>query len=146
MSFKECKDALKNCTYLEDESVVVEGFKVYGTPYQPIFHHWGFNRSDGERKALFAKIPNDADVVLCHGPPYGILDRLQDRSSVGCPILRDEVLNRVRPRICAFGHVHEDHGVKKVGETVFVNSANCTIRYTCTQPPEIVDLPRKTAS
>lgn len=146
VNFKQCKEALKNCTYLEDDFVVAEGFKIYGTPYQPVFHNWGFNRTDAERQALFAKIPNDADVVLCHGPPYGILDHIQDRSSVGCQILRDTVLNRVKPKICAFGHIHEDHGVQKIDNTIFVNSANCTIRYKCSQPPEIVDLPRKPAN
>ena len=134
---------MTNCTYLEDTFIEAEGYKIYGTPYQPIFYDWGFNRSEDDRRILFAKIPSDSDIVLCHGPPNGILDHLRDGTSVGCTILRDEVLKRVKPRICAFGHIHEDHGVEKVDHTVFVNSANCTVRYACTQPAEIIDLPRK---
>ena len=66
-----------------------------------------------------------------------------DGKSVGCKILRDEMLNRVKPQLMVFGHIHEDHGVTKIGNTTFVNAANCTVRYKCTQKPVVVDLPRK---
>jgi Icc-related predicted phosphoesterase len=121
----------------------VEGFKVYGTPYQPEFFGWAFNRGDEDRVALFKKIPSDADVVICHGPPYQIHDRVLDGKSVGCKILRDEILNRVKPQLMLFGHIHEDHGVTKIGNTTFVNAASCTVRYKCTQKPVVIDLPRK---
>lgn len=66
-----------------------------------------------------------------------------DGKSVGCKILRDEILNRVKPKLMVFGHIHEDHGVTKIGNTTFVNAANCTVRYKCTQKPVVIDLPRK---
>lgn len=142
-NFQACKAALKNCTYLEDRMVDVEGYKIYGLPYQPTYYGWGFNREDNERAKLFGQIPKETDIVMCHGPPYKILDKCVDGYLAGCNYFRHEMLNRVKPLIVAFGHIHEDHGMKKVGSTMFVNSANCTVRYQLKQPPEIIDLPRK---
>lgn len=123
--------------------VEVEGYKIYGLPYQPEFHGWGFNREDHEREKLFKQIPTEAEIVMCHGPPYKILDKCYDGYFAGCKFFRNEVLNRIKPLVVAFGHIHEDHGMTKIDNTIFVNSSNCTLRYQCKQPPEIVDLPRK---
>jgi hypothetical protein len=39
-------------------------------------HYWGaFGLSDPkDREALFDTIPGDSDVVVTHGPPFGIMD------------------------------------------------------------------------
>lgn len=72
--FQDIKDILTNCTYLEHQSTEIEGIKIFGTPYQPWFHDWGFNRSPQELEKLMNEIPEDSDIVLTHGPPKGILD------------------------------------------------------------------------
>ena len=123
--------------------VEVEGYKIYGLPYQPVYHGWGFNRDDSEREKLFSQVPAEAEIVMCHGPPYQIHDKMYKGLHVGCQIFRKEMLDRVKPLVVAFGHIHEDHGMTKIDNTIFVNSANCTLRYQCRQPPEIIDLPRK---
>jgi len=143
LDFKEIKSKLTNCTYLQDASVEIEGIKIYGTPYQPHFFGWAFNRDDKERQALFAKIPSDADVVVCHGPPFEILDKTHDGLNVGCKILREELLTRVKPQLAVFGHIHEAHGITKLDNTLFVNAANCNVRYKISNPPVVVDVIRK---
>ena len=35
-------------TYLMDESITIEGIKIYGSPWQPWFHDWAFNLYRGE--------------------------------------------------------------------------------------------------
>lgn len=142
-SSSEMKKLLTNCTYLQDSFCEVEGLKIYGTPHQPVFFNWAFNREDEQRQKLFSAIPSDSDIVLCHGPPYNILDKVHDGQHVGCPIMRKEMLERVKPKLMVFGHIHEDHGVEKIDNTIFVNAANCTVRYKCTQKPIVVDIPRK---
>lgn len=81
---------------------------------------------------------------MCHGPPYGIRDRILDGTSVGCPILEENISKRVKPLLMAFGHIHEDRGVSKKDNTLYINSAMCTVRYSCSNPAIIVDLPRRT--
>jgi Icc-related predicted phosphoesterase len=71
------------------------------------------------------KIPNDTDILVTHFPPLNILDlsRMNSKSQgkictlcqqvhdghghLGCKHLRNEVLERVKPKVHVFGHVHE---------------------------------------
>jgi hypothetical protein len=80
---------------------------------------------------------------LTHGPPHGVLDLTKHAARAGCPALSQRV-NELRPRLHAFGHIHEARGAyvhlwdnaNKPGasqlvddlpageQTVFVNAAN----------------------
>ena len=82
--------SLEGCTYLEDSSADVCGYKVYGSPWQPEFCDWAFNlpRGDEIRKKWEA-IPTDTDILLVHGPPAGHGDRCR-HGRVGCQDLLEE--------------------------------------------------------
>ena len=56
--------------------------------------------------------------------------------------MREQLLTRVKPQLMVFGHIHEDHGVIKIEDTIFVNAANCNYKYRCVQRPIVVDIPR----
>ena len=49
--------------------------------------------------------------MLTHGPPLNILDTTMDRLNVGCKHLLRAV-ERVKPRLHCFGHIHESYGCK----------------------------------
>jgi predicted phosphohydrolase len=107
-------------TYLEDEEVTVGGLRCYGSPWQPYFCNWAFNLRRGEAlAAVWAKIPVGLDVLITHGPPAGFGD-LTWSERVGCEDLRRRVA-AVKPRLHLFGHIHEDGGLWRDGETVFAN-------------------------
>jgi Icc-related predicted phosphoesterase len=112
---------LTAATYLEDEAVVIEGVKFYGSPWQPWFFDWAFNLKRGaELAAVWARIPEDTDVLVTHGPPLGFGDRTRREQRVGC----EDLLRRVRvvrPKLHLFGHIHEDPGVWTEGGTAFAN-------------------------
>ena len=55
-------------------------------------------------------IPLDTDVLITHGPPFGILDRCYDDQRVGCEELLKAV-KRVKPKLHVFGHIHENYGL-----------------------------------
>ena len=71
---------LTNCTYLEDSSVTLEGYKVYGSPWQPTYGQGGgafqLPRDGEEAREVAGEIPGDTDVLLTHGPPHGYQARL----------------------------------------------------------------------
>ena len=50
--------------------------------------------------------------MLTHGPPHGILDEIFPGENVGCENLRRAV-ERCKPRIHAFGHIHEGWGAER---------------------------------
>lgn len=115
------KKRLEFCTYLEDEAVEIDGLKIYGAPWTPIFCNWAFMLPPEEIKKKWELIPDDTDILVTHGPPYGIMDTLPD-GHVGCKSLLDRVLE-VRPKCHIFGHIHPEYGVIKDDHTTFINAS-----------------------
>lgn len=115
------------------------------SPYQPEFYDWAFNlpADSPEIKQVWAKIPNDVDVLITHGPPAGILDQTFDGLHVGCKQLLERV-KQIKPRLHVFGHIHEGYGRVEQDSTIFVNASTCSLRYKPTQVPIVVDVPVKT--
>jgi hypothetical protein len=76
------------------------GFTVWGAPWQPRF--WGaFNlRRGADIAAMWAQIPDTADVVVTHGPAAGHGDFVpRSREHAGC----EDLLREVRARCCVSG-------------------------------------------
>ncbi|CAF1655912.1 unnamed protein product, partial [Adineta ricciae] len=117
--------------YLENQEFVDSqtGLKFYGSPYQPEFCDWAFNLPVNglELKQMWAKIPDDVDVLITHGPPANILDRTYTGQYAGCPHLLARV-QKIRPRLHVFGHIHEAYGQEEHGSTIFVNASTCNLR------------------
>ena len=75
----QVKSFLTNCIYLEDNSVTIEGIKIYGTPHTMLVDEEGSSKafqipsSDVKRwEEIWSNIPSDTDIVVSHSPPYGI--------------------------------------------------------------------------
>ena len=126
--------------YLNDSGVEIDGRFFWGSPIQPWFHDWAFNRKRGaEIKRHWDMIPTHTDVLITHGPPYGIMDLCHHGERVGCEDLLRCVLE-LKPAIHAFGHIHEGYGIEKKGETLFVNACNLDEKYKVVHPPIDVEL------
>jgi Icc-related predicted phosphoesterase len=140
----EAEKILTNATYLCDSSVTIDGVKFYGSPFQPEFCDWAFNlpRGGDELREKWAAIPRDTDVLITHGPPDKILDKVLEGERTGCALLLTEV-QIVKPRLHVFGHIHEGYGKVSSGDTRFVNASICTRAYAPTNRPIVVTLPGK---
>lgn len=113
--------ALDGIHYLRDSSITIDGIKFYGTPWQPWFYDWAFNLLRGKQLAdKWALIPNDVDVLITHGPPYGYGDRVHSGERVGCEDLI-KAIEAKRPRVNVFGHIHEDPGQWNFHDTKIIN-------------------------
>lgn len=127
-------------TYLNDSGIEIDGFKFWGSPIQPEFLDWAFNRQRGaEIQKHWDMIPSDTDVLITHGPPYGILDLCSHGERVGCQNLLNE-LERIRPRVHAFGHIHEDYGRIQKDNTIFINASILDVKYDFRNQPIVVEL------
>ena len=134
--------------YLQDESAEAFGVKLYGSPWQPEFSSWAFNkpRNGYSLRAKWREIPDDTDILITHGPPHGILDTTYfTHEFAGCEQLRLRV-NVVKPAIHAFGHIHEAYGTFtcEYTNTHFVNAAACNLSYKPNNPPKYVELDTET--
>jgi Icc-related predicted phosphoesterase len=112
--------------YLRDQSVTLDGVHFYGSPWQPWFHDWAFNLRRGyQLQEVWAKIPENVDVFLCHGPPFGYGDRTLAGERVGCEDLL-EAIKLKKPKYTLYGHIHEDVGSWVVDGCQLVN---CSVGY-----------------
>lgn len=140
MDRKRALAALPDCNYLEDSRVVIDGVKFWGSPWQPWFMHWAFNLPRGEAlRAHWNLIPLDTDVLITHSPPLCIGDYVDRGENVGCEDML-EAVQRIRPKLHVFGHVHDGYGVYERDGTRFINAAICDEKYRPVNAPIVVDL------
>ncbi len=131
---------LTAATYLRDSGCTIDGVRLWGSPWQPEFFDWAFNLPRGPALAeKWALIPDDTDVLITHGPPHQVLDETFAGLAVGCEDLVD-ALERVRPKVHIFGHIHEGYGRRDLGRTTFLNASICTLGYEATNAPLVFDL------
>jgi uncharacterized protein len=63
------------------------------------------------------------DVVVIHNPAYGYLDKIPRYGNIGSLGIR-RYLDDFNPSLVLSGHVHEDQGIQKKGDTIFFNPSN----------------------
>jgi len=114
----------KHCDahYLCDSATSFEGLKIWGSPWTLTFpginpHCTAFTGDEELLASKFALIPDDIDILITHGPPYGIMDMV-DRGrftyrkqieNVGSVSLSHAVA-RIRPLLHVYGHIHQGYG------------------------------------
>jgi len=127
----------QSCTYLKDEGVVVDGVRIWGTPWQPFFFDWAFQapRDSDELRSKWRMIP-PTDILVVHGPPYGIGDKCVSGLHAGDPGLLEEIQGRIRPQLVISGHIHEDKGARVEEGVLYVNASSIDVP----KPVIVVDL------
>ena len=128
-------------TYLQDDSVTIEGVKFYGSPWQPEFCNWAFNLPRGHMlREKWKMIPDDTNVLVTHGPPHMIGDTVVDGRNEGCRDLRTRIDELQHLKLHVFGHIHHSAGLYTMIGKPFVNAAICNERYAPVNPPIVVDI------
>ena len=130
---------LTNATYLESTGVTIDGVSFWGSPYTPEFLSWAFMYRRGpEAKQHWDQIPAGLDVLITHGPPYGILDQTAPgEEHLGCEELLKAVKTK-KPKVHIFGHIHGGAGTFENGGTRFINAAYLNEKYRPAKPAGIV--------
>lgn len=109
---------------LVHSGIEVKGLKIFGSPYTPWFGNWAFMYRRYHH--LWEDIPKDTDVLVTHGPPFGILDDIRSGLDAGrCAgdhYLRNKVLE-TKPRVHCFGHIHGGSGVMDLEGIKFINAS-----------------------
>jgi Icc-related predicted phosphoesterase len=132
---QKCEDL--DITLLMDSGMQYKKVNFWGSPATPEFNNWAFNyarnpwESTMERPFIgncWNKIPLNTDILITHGPPYGILDRNMNGMPCGCEILA-ETIGIVKPTMHLFGHIHEGNGVIVKGDITYVNASCLNASY-----------------
>lgn len=150
-NFAEAKElAEKECPgvhFIGDHGTVnIEGIKIHGSAYTPWFHNWAWNVERGIKLAEeWNKIPDDTNVLVTHGPPFGILDIVPyadgtPKERVGCHELMQRVVQLEQLKLHIFGHIHHSSGEQYFHNKKFVNASICDEQYMPTNPVRIIYL------
>lgn len=131
------RSLITNATYLQDEEVTIDGIRIWGAPWTPIYGNWAFMLNRVEIAKKWALIPDGIDILVTHGPPRGFLDQVTGFTPLlggdpvehaGCKDLLNRQLDMMKeirlpsgrtrsslPRYHVFGHIHEAVGRRKTG-------------------------------
>lgn len=144
--------------YLQDSGIEFEGLKIWGSPWVKRFE--GMNTrcmaftvdSERELEEKFRQIPNGIDILVTHSPPRGYFDLVEGKDYTGSWSLLDAI-DRVKPRLHVFGHVHEghvhvrpylelikNHGHQMPGYPIMVNAAYVDEEYKPVNTPIRIEL------
>lgn len=139
-------------TYLDGtEHRTASGLKVWGSPLSPTFGKWAFMRDDAGLAAEWEKIPNDVDILMVHGPMYGIGDEVDNDwhprdPHVGSKTLRNRIGYGDFPNLKLFitGHIHEGYGWDEVeignNKFTYANVSHVNSAYNPVNPPMVFNL------
>lgn len=114
------KALLPNATHvLEHEEVELCGVRFFGSSW--CCWHYADTPGDAKRGPegvhRFGEIPRNVDVLLTHGAPHGVFDRMEETSSHwGSSKSLRLAIEAKRPKAHFFGHIHEQRGMWLKGE------------------------------
>jgi Icc-related predicted phosphoesterase len=128
-----------NWDYLCDSGMVYDGVKFWGAPWSNKFFDWSFMGNEAQLAERWALIPHDTDVLITHGPAYGVNDLAQGRTHVGSKSLREHIIE-ARPLLHVSGHIHEGRGIDLIGRTVCINPSYVDGGYRPGGAPIVCDL------
>lgn len=104
-----------------------ERVKIFGSPYCSRFGNWPFMRDDSVLNDKFSKIPEDLDILLTHDAPWGVSDKILEKSDYdfgkNCGSLPLRVaIERSNPKYCIHGHIHSaSHAFETLNNTKVIN-------------------------
>jgi Icc-related predicted phosphoesterase len=114
--------------YLQDSGLDIEGVRIWGTPWQPVFFDWAFNQTEPELEKIWKQIPANTDILLLHGPPFRHGDRNTHGEHTGSPSLLTRI-REVQPKVVICGHIHESRGQYHIGSSRILNVSQLNVHY-----------------
>jgi predicted phosphohydrolase len=130
---------LRQATLLINEERHTPGLRMWGSPVTPLYGG-AFGRSSRlNRRKLYSVIPDRIDILITHGPPYGVLDVEPTGGHAGCSELLAAVAD-IKPKLHIFGHIHGSYGVRSGPQTTFVNASLLGSSGQLAHEPIVIDL------
>ncbi len=126
---------------LNDQALNLLGFNFYGTPWSLPFRNLNsiFHLIEEDLAEKYAAIPDDTDILISHGPPYGFGDLAYDvvRKHVGSKALLDRI-EQIKPQLTVFGHIHSGFGAYFNKHSVLLNACVVDEYYRLAAHPAVV--------
>lgn len=143
------EEACPRVHFIDEGLLEIEGHKIWCSAITPYFCNWAWNRYPGEEiQKHWDLIPSSVDILVTHGPCYGILDGVLEFNvalgettvrHVGCPQLLKKVLE-IKPKVHLCGHIHGAAGSLIRDGVQFINASICDEQYKPTNFPYIITI------
>lgn len=124
----------ENVHYLNETQIELDGIVFWGSPMTPGNENWAFSGHQNHTFDHWQNIPDKLDVLITHVPPYGILDTADNKQALGSKALLKKI-RLLKPKFHIFGHLHENYGKVKRGNTLFVNATTFNQYEKLVNPP-----------
>lgn len=140
--FEEILEAYPEITYLNNSSVTIEGINFFGSPYSNEFCGWAFMGNDSELSKIWNGIPEDTNILVTHGPAYGVNDLVSNAFGrdphVGSKSLsiRKAELPNLKAHIS--GHIHEAYNQQVIADVLHICPSILNERYQHVNSPIII--------
>jgi Icc-related predicted phosphoesterase len=142
ISYEDVLDTAKtypDIMVLNHESANVDGINMFGSPYSVEYGNWPFMEPEKKLSELYKAIPDDTEILITHGPAFGILDMTRRGALAGSTSLLSRIshLPRLKYHIC--GHIHEQNGSVRVGKVQHINVSVLDEEYRLSHWPTIIE-------
>lgn len=110
-------------TNINKKLINIEGINIFGFSYTLPFNNWAFSMNEEFQEYYFKIVaPTNVDILVTHGPPFGILDSEKYQINLGSKALLDYV-KEIQPKLHIFGHIHGGYGINNTAmpNTLFAN-------------------------
>lgn len=125
----------ENFYILDRKFVTINDITFYGDPYTPNFGSWYFMDDEiGLKRTYEMLLDVDIDVVITHGPPFGIRDLAPPKRHCGSTSLMEFIAN-TQPKYHLFGHIHDENviinnnGISVINNTKYINASYVNNEY-----------------
>lgn len=130
-----------------------KSLKIWASPMSNRFGGWAFMTEEDKLSDLWKTIPRDIDILMVHGPMFGLgdgipavswsaekrgWDNLDSAEHVGSTSLRNQLEYEDWPnlKLVVCGHIHEAYGVYTLNDSVQVyNASHMDGSYRPVNPP-----------
>ena len=120
---RRLRDEITNAELLINHGIEIAGVRIWGSPVTPLYGGAFGKSNPQDRKRHWGQITDGIDILITHGPPFGILDTAPGTALHQGDAELLEAVNRARPRLHVFGHIHGANGTLRTKGTTFVNAS-----------------------
>jgi len=122
--------AATSATVLHGETIETHGLTIFGIGYAiPVtpFGDWSCDLTEDYATTMLDRM-DTADILISHSPPKGVVDVSSRGQSIGSTAVRDAI-ERVQPRYCFCGHIHDCWGKSDMIGLTSVHNLGPTINW-----------------
>lgn len=116
---------LNSCNPYNDKfkNTAIAKTDVWGTPWSLPYGNYPFMGDEEFIERRLAHLPLiNPHIIVSHGPPYGHGDVGARNENAGSKSLL-KTIQKCRPKLVVYGHIHEGRGVYQEGNSLLINAA-----------------------